>query len=385
MMKELKPIEGKCFMRNEVCFGYFAQHHMELIDMDATPLQFLRYKFPTNSIQQCMAKLGRFKLNQKSAMKKIRLLSGGEKSRLAFAILTWHSPHLIIMDEPTNHLDLPTQDALVDALAKYDGALCLVSHDKHLLASVCSEFWVVGNRTLSTFETFKDAAKFCYNKCKPVDVLPREFSTVETKREAKIPEALKKLSPVEVGITKLSDNGKINKENEFHVDCERELNKGINKELTPKKILMHLKGFAPTDGSTGPINILLYDMFNEKYFTAKEYKDVDAEMFLEGYQSLVKFLVPETHIKNQVTLINIAQSCWYRHKEDNVAKATESGAFNEILETYLDLEYVTEEAVMEWRDAEKDPTAGRKHALKEVTHWVSKLKRVERTSETTRK
>eukprot|EP00492_Amphilonche_elongata_P001174 TRINITY_DN170_c0_g1_i10.p1 TRINITY_DN170_c0_g1~~TRINITY_DN170_c0_g1_i10.p1 ORF type:complete len:557 (-),score=122.75 TRINITY_DN170_c0_g1_i10:228-1811(-) len=100
IMKELNPLEGKCFMRNEVTHGYFAQHHLETIDLLATPLQFLRAEFPNTSLQDCFQRLGRFNITPKDARKKICMLSGGEKSRLAFCILTWYKPHLVIMDEP---------------------------------------------------------------------------------------------------------------------------------------------------------------------------------------------------------------------------------------------------------------------------------------------
>lgn len=184
-MKELKPQEGKCFMRNEVTFGYFAQHHVDTIDLDATPLQFIRHEFPNASLQTYYSKLGRFHLNQKLSERKIRFLSGGEKSRLAFAILTWYNPHLVIMDEPTNHLDLTTQDALVKALNDFEGSLILVSHDKHLLVSTCKEYWVIGNRSVHFFKDYEKAKTFCYKKCRPIDVLPRKFSTVEFKKKKK--------------------------------------------------------------------------------------------------------------------------------------------------------------------------------------------------------
>merc|ERR1712224_918101 len=95
------------------------------------------------------------------------------------------------MDEPTNHLDLTTQDALIEALKNFEGSLILVSHDKHLLTSVSNEFWVIGNRSLYTFNDFEKAKIFCYEKCKTVDVLPRKFSSVTIKRNKKIPESVK--------------------------------------------------------------------------------------------------------------------------------------------------------------------------------------------------
>ena len=124
ILGELPPINGICHLQNSVSVGYFAQHHMELLDYSATPLEHLKNVFGNATIQQIYAQLGRFNLGNELAKQRIGTLSGGQKSRVAFAILTWYSPHLVIMDEPTNHLDLPTIDALAIALSGFEG-LCL--------------------------------------------------------------------------------------------------------------------------------------------------------------------------------------------------------------------------------------------------------------------
>merc|ERR1719461_2489809 len=156
-MSELEPVIGKAFVPNAVQIGFFAQHHVEVLNLNDTPLEYLKKCFPDASIQQCYAKIGRFGLSQKHAEKKIGLLSGGEKSRIAFAILTWESPHMLIMDEPTNHLDLVTIEALQGALAAFKGTVILVSHDQRFLKGICHEYWAVGNRKIKKFVDFVQA------------------------------------------------------------------------------------------------------------------------------------------------------------------------------------------------------------------------------------
>jgi len=362
IMKELKPQEGKCFMRNEVTFGYFAQHHIETIDLDATPLQFLRHEFPNTSLQTYYSKLGRFHINQKLSERKVRLLSGGEKSRLAFAILTWYNPHLIIMDEPTNHLDLITQDALIRALTDFEGSLILVSHDKHFLISICNEYWVIGNCSVYFFKEYEKAKTFCYKKCKPIDVLPREFSTIELAHEKKIPEIFKKLKTEKTSITKLEKNEKP------FIDCKREINKGLKKGLSPSKILMHLKGWMPEDGITGPMDALIYDLF-EKWFTEDMLKDVDAIDFFESYSTLIKFIIPFNHFQNQLNLLKVTQACWYTHKKEKYTKALEDDSIQEVFECFYQFEYVCPQVFLKWKKTTKSKTVGRKEALKLLDEW----------------
>jgi len=368
IMKELQPITGKCFMRNEVTFGYFAQHHMETIDMEATPLQFLRHEFTNTSIQDCYAKLGRFNISPKHAQKPIATLSGGEKSRLAFSILTWYNPHLVIMDEPTNHLDIQTQDSLVQALKDFKGSLLLVSHDKHLLTEVCDEFWVVGNRGLHKYDNFDKATNFCYKRCKPVDVLPREFSTIESKGKRKIPKRAKESKPEEV----LAGLPVTAGEDVFIIDCERELQKGIKKGLSPRKILMHLKGWKPIDNDQGAINIYGFNMY-QRFFGDPELADVDIFDFMEEQAQLVKFLIPEDHIDNQSNFLKISQSCWHTCMIEGSQKAKEEDMLETLFECLFQFGYVTKAGFERWYHLTDDFTAGREESVALLEAWFADL------------
>merc|ERR1712080_388608 len=148
-----------------------------------TPIECLQKEFGRGvTIQQIYAQLGRFSLGDKFARRKIGTLSVGQKSRVAFAILTWYSPHLIIMDEPTNHLDMPTIDALAIALSSFEGTILIVSHDQHFVETCCDEFWCVGNRKIKVFDDFQKCREFS-KKAKAPSILPREFSSVEVRKK----------------------------------------------------------------------------------------------------------------------------------------------------------------------------------------------------------
>jgi ATPase subunit of ABC transporter with duplicated ATPase domains len=375
IMKELNPLEGKCFMRNEVTHGYFAQHHLETIDLEATPLQFLRSEFPNTSLQDCFQRLGRFNITPEDARKKISNLSGGEKSRLAFCILTWYQPHLVIMDEPTNHLDIQTQDALVNALQDYKGSLLVVSHDKHLLTNTCDEFWVIGNQTLTAFGNFDKATRFCYKRCKPVDVLPREFSKVEVKKGKDIGKRAKTVDPANI-LSGDTDKKKSKKEDEdeggFIVDAERMLQRSIEKELKPKKYIIHLKGWKPKSGDFSPINIVSFDMMN-KFLTDPNFIEADHFEFFESYQPLIEFLVPAEFIDIQIQLLKNTQSAWFTARGENFERARDDDSLMMILECFYQFQYVTDEALFAWKNLSDDKTIGREEAMQLLEDFFNDL------------
>ena len=186
IMQELRPVLGTCYVPNSVLQGYFAQHHLEALDYKLTAIEALRKEFGSGvTHQQLYAQLGRFKLGDAMARRKIGTLSGVQKSRVAFAILTWFSPHLIIMDEPTNHLDMPTIDALAIALSEFDGTVLIVSHDQHFVETCCDTFWCVGNRKIKQFDDFAKCRDYS-KKTKAPDILPRKFASTEVKKKVNV-------------------------------------------------------------------------------------------------------------------------------------------------------------------------------------------------------
>jgi ATP-binding cassette, subfamily F, member 3 len=132
--------------------GYFAQHQLDMLDMQATPLIHMLRLAPQEREQTFRNFLGRFHFHGDMATATVGNFSGGEKARLALAMIVWEKPNLLLLDEPTNHLDLETREALTAALAEYEGTLILVSHDRHLLRATADELWLVANGGVREFD-----------------------------------------------------------------------------------------------------------------------------------------------------------------------------------------------------------------------------------------
>lgn len=132
--------------------GYFAQHQLEALDLSASPITHIQRMSPTTSEQVIRNFLGGFNFHGDVVTEPPKNFSGGEKARLALAIVVWGKPNLLIMDEPTNHLDLEMCHALTMALQSFSGAMILVSHDRHLLRNSVDEFLLVANGQVQTFD-----------------------------------------------------------------------------------------------------------------------------------------------------------------------------------------------------------------------------------------
>ncbi|WP_404367577.1 ATP-binding cassette domain-containing protein [Marinobacter sp.] len=132
--------------------GYFAQHQLESLDLDASPFLHLQRLDPRASEQKVRNFLGGFNFHGNEALTAIRQFSGGEKARVALAIIAWQKPNLLLLDEPTNHLDLEMRQALTMALQDFDGAIVVVSHDRHLLRNTVDGFWLVNDGRVKDYE-----------------------------------------------------------------------------------------------------------------------------------------------------------------------------------------------------------------------------------------
>lgn len=148
----LAPLAGTVRHGKGLQIGYFAQHQLETLREDDTPLQHLARLAPDTREQELRDFLGSFNFRGDMATAPIRPFSGGEKARLALALIVWQKPNLLLLDEPTNHLDLDTREALTMALAQFDGTLMLVSHDRHLLRATTDQFLLVGDGKLQAFD-----------------------------------------------------------------------------------------------------------------------------------------------------------------------------------------------------------------------------------------
>ncbi len=152
LVGELQPTQGKLEFTPDIRIGYFAQHQLENLDSAATPLQHMERIAPKETTLALRSFLGRFGLAGDSEDRPVASFSGGEKSRLALALLAWQKPHLLLLDEPTNHLDLDMRDALTIALEEYAGAVVLVSHDRSLIRAVADELWLVADGEAKLFD-----------------------------------------------------------------------------------------------------------------------------------------------------------------------------------------------------------------------------------------
>ena len=154
---ELPPFAGEITRARQLRIGYFAQHQVEQLDLDASPLLILQRLAAELSERQVRSFLGGFNFRADKVLQPTGSFSGGEKARLVLALLMWQRPNLLLLDEPTNHLDLEMRLALNQALQGFQGSVILVSHDRHLLRSVCDDLWLVDGGRLRPFEDDLDA------------------------------------------------------------------------------------------------------------------------------------------------------------------------------------------------------------------------------------
>ena len=145
-------LSGERTCGEHLAIGYFAQHQLESLDLDASPFLHLQRLAPTASEQKVRDFLGGFDFHGDEALAPIRSFSGGEKARVALAVIAWQKPNLLLLDEPTNHLDLEMRQALTMALQNFEGAIVVVSHDRHLLRNTVDEFWLVCDGAVGEYE-----------------------------------------------------------------------------------------------------------------------------------------------------------------------------------------------------------------------------------------
>ncbi|MBA3695796.1 MAG: ATP-binding cassette domain-containing protein [Methylotenera sp.] len=152
LARELEPLSGKRVEGKDLNIGYFAQHQLEHLRPDESPLQHMMKLDPLTREQEHLNYLGGFDFRGEMARSPCANFSGGEKSRLALALLIWTRPNLLLLDEPTNHLDLEMRHALTLALQDYEGGVVLVSHDRALLRATCDQFVLVADGKAEQFD-----------------------------------------------------------------------------------------------------------------------------------------------------------------------------------------------------------------------------------------
>ncbi len=149
----LAPLSGEVNKSSKLRIGYFAQHQTEELDFSVTPIIELgRRRPPGTPEREVRGHLGAFGFSQKRAETVISSLSGGEKARLLFALMTLEKPHILLLDEPTNHLDMDSREALIEAINLFPGAVVIVSHDPHILELTVDRFWLIERGRVSPFD-----------------------------------------------------------------------------------------------------------------------------------------------------------------------------------------------------------------------------------------
>ena len=152
LVGDLAPMTGERKAHPDLRIGYFAQHTVESLAFGTSPLDHLR-KLDADAPNQVLRDfLGRWNFPGDRAFEVIDTFSGGEKARLALALIAWRRPNVLLLDEPTNHLDLDMREALAEALSDFDGAIVMVSHDRHLIGLVCDGYWRVAGGKVEPFD-----------------------------------------------------------------------------------------------------------------------------------------------------------------------------------------------------------------------------------------
>ncbi|MFD0725781.1 ABC-F family ATP-binding cassette domain-containing protein [Lysobacter brunescens] len=152
LVGELSLLSGERYAHPDLRIGYFAQHTVESLVEGTSPIDHLRELSPDSPTQAFRDFLGKWYFPGDRAFEVIDGFSGGEKARLALALIAWRQPNVLLLDEPTNHLDLDMREALAEALSDFDGAIVMVSHDRHLIGLVCDKFVRVADGVVEPFD-----------------------------------------------------------------------------------------------------------------------------------------------------------------------------------------------------------------------------------------
>ncbi|PKS12893.1 hypothetical protein jhhlp_000233 [Lomentospora prolificans] len=151
LIGKLSPLSGLMSQHSRLRIGFFAQHHVDALDLSTSAVSFMAKTYPGKTDEEYRRQLGAFGITGTTGLQKMGLLSGGQKSRVAFACLALTNPHILVLDEPSNHLDIEAMDALAEALKNFQGGVVMVSHDVTLLQNVCTSLWVCDNGTIEHF------------------------------------------------------------------------------------------------------------------------------------------------------------------------------------------------------------------------------------------
>ncbi|NVK22733.1 MAG: ATP-binding cassette domain-containing protein [Kangiellaceae bacterium] len=247
---ELVIAAGEKVAAKNIKIGYFAQHQLEQLHPEMSPLQHLQRDYPDATEQELRNFLGGFDFNGDKALEPVAPFSGGEKARLVLAMLVYSKPNLLLLDEPTNHLDLEMRHAMTMAFQAFQGAMLLVSHDRHMIRTVCDDLYLVANGRVESFTgDLDDYAKWSLedaleqkNSAKAVaeNITNELENSVSRKEQRKLDaEKRKQLQPLRNKLKKLEQQLEALQQRKLELDelmadpsLYEEANKGKMLELT---------------------------------------------------------------------------------------------------------------------------------------------------------
>ena len=192
---ELSAFSGEVTRAKELQIGYFAQHQVEQLDLEANAILTMQRLDAKLSEREIRSYLGGFNFRGEKVLQPITTFSGGQKARLVLALLIWQRPNLLLLDEPTNHLDLEMRLALNQALQGFEGSVILVSHDRHLLRSVCDDLWLVDSGRVQAFDGDLDdyPAWLARRKAAPAGLAMTDAKPIDRRQQKTQLNRLKKL------------------------------------------------------------------------------------------------------------------------------------------------------------------------------------------------
>eukprot|EP00727_Mastigamoeba_balamuthi_P006443 m51a1_g2419 putative abc transporter-related protein (703) ;mRNA; r:805103-807613 len=152
LVGELEPSCGHVIRNGKLRFAMFSQHFVDQLDLDMSAVEYLKTKYPAQTPTDLRAHLGKYGITGDTALQTMRTLSGGQKSRVVFALIAHRHPHVLLLDEPSNHLDIETIEGLAQSLTAFQGGVLMVSHDQRLISMVCDETWHIHDDTVTRWD-----------------------------------------------------------------------------------------------------------------------------------------------------------------------------------------------------------------------------------------
>jgi ATP-binding cassette, subfamily F, member 3 len=199
---KLKTSSGEMQHPPRLTVGYFAQHQLDEVDAGRTPYGYFAELMPDATQSQRRARLGAYGFGARLADSKCETLSGGEKARLLFALATFHGPHILILDEPTNHLDVDSREALIHAINDYEGAVILISHERHIIETCVDTLWLVHDGTVKPFDgDMDDYTDLVLGRTRT----PPKEAAVPVRPKAAPPVLKKKIQELNLNISKIKE------------------------------------------------------------------------------------------------------------------------------------------------------------------------------------